>query len=779
VFFKSLIENETMIKLFIAGLCCITFLTFPAGASTLKRESKDECSICHVLWFNSLAKGGQTLLERTDSPIVIAGSTGLASSREMCNSCHGGYIADSRNKIFRENKHQLAGKVPEGLTLPAIFRLTKDNEFYCGTCHGFHDVRAMGEVGQTPFTRMDNDRSQMCIACHADKVKSQKYAGHPVMKHAEGLSVSLISEKGPKFSPEDEIICQSCHTAHGRRAMIAPVENSDICLICHGSYASLVDTKHDLRVSLPDEKNMKQQPVSVSGPCGTCHTPHSASGPKLWARKFDREDSPSQMCLSCHDPERADGRVKGTGRYSHPINVDQRPAANGQALGPTTKGILPLFPRAGEKQPAITVQCQSCHNPHRWNPDLPDSRGGKDVEGDASDSFLRIPGSNASALCLACHSDYSQLLDYDHNLGLTAPDHQNIQGSDVSVTGPCGACHIPHNASGPKLWARELSEDGPLLPQYCRGCHSENGPAKDKTTGEMGHPVDVASKGMDISDPDRVSAELPLFDEAGGRESGETIRCLTCHDPHVWTANGIPSPGEGDIAVNKAGGVKKNAEGDARSSFLRKSASPSPDLCATCHEGAALLEGTDHDLSATAPSTRNLLGQRVEESGQCGVCHAVHNSPSGVKLWARAFGPVDDNQHPMNALCTSCHSEDQVAKDKIPPVATHPEKLLITNIMRSNSPGTGYTPLFNETGEPAVVGDLSCSSCHSSHIWDHRLRQKGPKKNIEGDASTSFLRMPVTDTVCLDCHGEEALWRHTYFHSIPKRRMLRGRGSVP
>jgi len=766
-----------MIKSLLTALFCIVFMTVPVLGSNLKRESKEECCICHVLWFDSLAKGAKTLLESTDSPIVIQGSPGLASSREMCYSCHEGYVADSRNTIIRGNKHQLIGKVPEGLKLPDIFRLTKNNEFYCGTCHGLHDVRAMGEVGKTPFTRMDNDRSQMCIACHPDKMpdkmKAQKFPDHPLMVSAKRLPLQAIRKKGPKFGPENEIICQSCHTPHGKRAMVAPVENSAVCVICHTDNARLFGTKHDLRITMPAGKNLKKQSVSVSGPCGGCHIPHSPSGPILWARDFKQDGSLSQMCLSCHDPKKPEDEIKGTGTYSHPIDVIQISAKNGPVPEAAIPDLLPLFSKNGDRQPGGTVQCSTCHNPHQWDPGMPESRGGKDMDGDASNSFLRMPSAGASRLCLECHRDKYPLLSYDHNLKLTAPGEKNIQGQNVNLSGPCGACHMPHHAAGPKLWARKIDENKAQLPQYCLGCHNENGPARKKTVGKYDHPVDVASRGFHIAVPARVSKKLPLYSQNGKVESGDTIRCFTCHDPHIWMANSMSQPTGSDASEDTSDPAAKNLEGDARNSFLRQPASPDPDLCVVCHEETVFLMGTDHDLFITAPTARNWLGQSVNESGPCGACHAVHKSPNALKLWARALPSIGENQPFMNALCISCHSKGEVAENKIPHVATHPEGMLITNIMRSNDQRKGYTPIFDDKGQEVSVGDLSCSSCHSYYLWDPRIEGKGPYKNVEGDAETSFLRTIIDHTVCSDCHGEEAIWRYTYFHSIQKRKILK------
>jgi predicted CXXCH cytochrome family protein len=184
--------------------------------------------------------------------------------------------------------------------------------------------------------------------------------------------------------------------------------------------------------------------------------------------------------------------------------------------------------------------------------------------------------------------------------------------------------------------------------------------------------------------------------------------------------------------------------------------------------------GTDHDLFVTAPKAKNELGQTVSESGQCGVCHAVHNSPEKRLLWDRALGPVGKDMHPMDALCTGCHSKGGVAKDKIPAVASHPAGKLIDNIFSNRHEPTGYTKIFDQNWKETRVGDLSCSSCHSFGWWDHRVRKPGPGRKIEGTAETSFLRTSSDRTVCIDCHGKSAIWRYLYFHSLEKRKMLKG-----
>jgi nitrate/TMAO reductase-like tetraheme cytochrome c subunit len=205
-------------KLIQLIVLCASFLLASSAQAISKRASK-ECLICHALWFDVFKTDQKTLIKQTDSAIVIAGAMGLASSKAMCVSCHDGYVVDSRVMIVKGNPHHSRKKLPDGLKLPEGFRLDSNNEIYCGTCHTFHDIKGSGEVGGTPFMRMDNESSQMCIACHVDKTGPQGYSNHPVLKEANNFPRLAAAKKGSRFGPGQEIICQSCHNAHGERAM--------------------------------------------------------------------------------------------------------------------------------------------------------------------------------------------------------------------------------------------------------------------------------------------------------------------------------------------------------------------------------------------------------------------------------------------------------------------------------------------------------------------------------------------------------------------------------
>ncbi|MEJ2658177.1 MAG: cytochrome c3 family protein [Desulfobacterales bacterium] len=752
------------------------------GFAALERSSKKECALCHVMWLDVFKTNKETLIKWQPGNVLMKNTQGIVSSEEMCYSCHDGYVADARYTVWDYNNHPVFKKPSKDIKIPAALTLSNKNQIYCGTCHSPHSGRT-ASPGSSPeetipgplsFLKLPNVNSSLCEACHVNEADFKRTHGHPV--HTDKLKIpeTLFAHGSVKADKKNMVICETCHEVHGakgRHITVMDNRQSALCMVCHKE-RTIAGTLHDARKTMPKEINLLGQSVSESGPCGACHVSHNSAGYKLWARKMVPGNPASQICLSCHRNV-PDSMGKGIGRYSHPIDVSPVPKGQRQAAPERITARLPAFSKHGIRQSTGSIQCFTCHAIHQWDPDNPENRGGKNIAGNASNSFLRISASPSSALCVECHRDKRQILLFDHNLVLTAPEAKNIRGETAAVSGACGACHIPHHAVNKRLWARAVFKGNSSIPRYCTGCHSQNGAAKQKQVGNNDHPVDVVLKGKDIPPTARVIKILPLYNTKGGTQGGNRIMCQTCHDPHIWSAGhkGIPPD---YLFADTTGMAIKNMEGDARNSFLRKKASLTPDLCVVCHKHTALLVGTDHDLFITAPWAKNQLGESVAQAGQCGVCHAVHNSGQQRLLWAQTYGPVEKNQPQMNSLCTCCHSKGAVAENKIVPVATHPKGKLIDNIFTFNNKIKGYIKIFNEDWKEVNVGDLSCSSCHSFYQWDHRIKEPGLGRNVEGNADTSFLRTSSDNTVCIDCHGRTAIWRYLYFHSLAKRAMLKG-----
>jgi len=784
----------SMAKAYLLALlaACMLIPAFsPACFAALEKSSKKECALCHIMWLDVFRTNKETLIKWQPGNVLMKDTQGIVSSEEICYSCHDGYVADARYTVWKYNNHPVFKKPSQDIKMPPELTLSNKNEIYCGTCHSPHSGReaAPGSSpeetipGPLAFLRLPNIDSAQCEACHVNEADFKRTKGHPVHTAELKIPETLFAQGSVEAREKDTVICQTCHDVHGARGRHITVMNnsqSALCMVCHKE-RTIAGTLHDARKTMPEEINLLGQPVAESGPCGACHVSHKSTGYKLWARKREPGNPASQICLSCHDSAQVSlshkiKKMEGIGLYSHPLDVSAVPKEMYGTAQTTLTINLPAFSPEGIQQPTGSIQCFTCHDIHQWDPVNPDNRGAKNIAGDASTSFLRISSSPSSALCVECHKDKLQILSFDHNLILTAPEAKNIRGDIAAVSGPCGSCHIPHQAADKRLWAGLVFQGNGTAPHYCTGCHSPNGTAKAKPVGNHDHPVDVVLKGKDIPPPDRVINILPLYDAGSGTPSGDHIQCRTCHDPHIWSADekGIDPGTKSTVMTVETDTAAKSVEGDARNSFLRRVASPTPDLCVVCHEDTALLVGTDHDLFITAPSATNRLGKTVIETGQCGVCHAVHNSAQERLLWAQNYGPVEENQPRINSLCTCCHSKGAVAEDKIPPVSTHPEGELINNIFTFNNQSTGYIKIFDDHWKEAHVGNLSCSSCHSFYQWDHRTRKQGPGMKVQGNADTSFLRASSDKTVCVDCHGETAIWRYIYFHWPPKRAILKG-----
>ena len=476
-------------RVYIYLLTISIVLSLCSPAIAIEMSSKKNCAICHVMWLDDFRTDKETLIEWQPGNVLMKDTQGVVSSEEMCYSCHDGYVMDSRHEVWKDNGHKTFIKPSKKVTIPADLPLSNKDEIYCGTCHSAHgggvDTEGLITTANS-FLRTDNLDSSLCEKCHRKEAAFKKYNGHPTRTKSSNIPKILFAAGSKRSKSRDLVICQTCHVVHGAKGnKLTVIDNkgSALCTACHEKRISLIQTKHDLRVSLPDEKNIREQKPSESGPCGACHLPHNASGKRMWAKPPSPGEPVSQQCLACHGQD-SDLKGKQIGKFSHPLNV----ALSSEKSTPSR---LPLFQEDGTRNPVGRVQCFSCHDVHRWDPDNPLNTGGKNVEGDGSNSFLRISNSTSSTLCLACHQDKKQVMTSDHNLQVTAPDEKNLQELTARASGPCGACHIPHNASGKRLWAKPLPAERDFGTQLCIGCHNKNGAAKAKLTGDNSHPVDV------------------------------------------------------------------------------------------------------------------------------------------------------------------------------------------------------------------------------------------------------------------------------------------------
>jgi predicted CXXCH cytochrome family protein len=731
--------------------------TFP-----LDKKGRIFCGTCHsahgVDWGK---KPDEVILDRT---IFLRHEN---PNSFICRQCHTNKLPGENNNNHPVNVTSL--KIPEKIYKMGGKTGMAPDQVICESCHRVH-----GAKSNYKMLIQGIKNSELCGTCHTDKYatsmeEAEQKRTHPVNIIPESAKISDdIVKNGGRVGSQGKIICNSCHKIHNApqdtKILVQKNKASSLCIECHvAKYNQVAETKHDLRVSNPEAKNIKGQTAVQAGVCMVCHLPHRGQGPKIWAREpADDKDPIARLCLSCHNEHGpAEKKLVGPADRTHPYNV-----VIGKAKGSDGDTTLPLFSPVGVK---ITdgksglVSCGSCHDVHRWDPDSLDKKGIVKEEGTSANSFLRIKNDVGSPLCYDCHINKSYIESTDHDMSMMAYKHprshciqilgegnedmlklpkevvHKLMGKQEGKTGICGTCHTPHNATFYKLWSRPTGPGTSNDEKLCFSCHYKGNVAEVKQLGEYTHPVGVPITNLG----DNINTSLPTFTDDLKKTKNGKVMCFSCHDLHKWDPN-----------LDKKGPGKK-VEGDSSNSFLRLAATDSKHaLCDSCHIDKKLVRNTDHDMNITAPNVKNIKGETVAQSGICGACHTVHNATYKYRLWNRVLGTGKDG---VSELCTSCHADNQPGEKKQSGKHSHP---VGKNILGATADLPVPFPTYDDSLHKTTTGRVLCSSCHNLHQWDPAKLAQGPGKNTEGDRLNSFLRAPNTSgyAFCVMCHkGKEVI----------------------
>lgn len=694
-------------------ILCLLFFASQSWAIDLEPSPTRECAICHFRWLEPFYYEGR------GTPLHPLQIKKVAGSEMMCFSCHDGSTEDSRVKVWIRDRHKVNVKPSDKVRIPKIFPLSPDGKIVCSTCHSAHGVPTDTSIERVIFLRISNKDSIMCELCHVRQTK--KGCNHPIHTGDRPIPKKIIEAGGvlAESNPR-HIICESCHTAHGgiEKNFILRVSDSTLCSTCHPKKRQETEPKlarrknHPLFVKFHEKHAGPKLFAGKNGTvqCISCHKVHQPDAKKKPYKLLAAPIQRSQLCLLCHYDKALAGK-------NHPLQV---------AFRPSRKNRLKFF-----TGPKGTLQCLTCHGIHQKK------------------AHPKALVAERDPLCRSCHADEYLVEKTDHDLRITAPNEKNVLGQDLKYGGVCSPCHVPHNASGPFLWARKISKNNPSPSDLCQTCHRKNGLASKKTVGTYSHPVNVVMK--------QKPKDLPLF-RLGKKDN--LLECATCHNPHQWKPN----------AHKKGPG--KNTEGTEATSFLRKNNLKFPVLCSRCHKNQAYVTGTDHDMRITAPSYVNLQGKPAKKSSVCTACHGVHNAKEKVLLWV---APLGKGQDYMEEVCYGCHSKTGPGAKKVVPVGSHPTKLYFGYHKKYLSlVEIKNIPLYTKDGHRSVKGAISCPTCHDPHIWDDNNPAKVPWKNVEGTVMNSFLRkrLHLKENFCSICHGPSALFLFRYYHDKQMREDL-------
>ncbi len=571
-------------------------------------ENSGMCRLCHKDKDGGPANGNHpidsTKLAFSDEFREMGAVEGSEKNQVICQSCHrvhgapnDKFLIDSAQEgghlcldchIDKEELlgtgHDLRFSAPDSVNLKGK---TPSESGVCGACHLVHGSKEAVLWGRRmPAVSSGYGAFDLCLSCHQKDGLARKKVltdfSHPynVPMQDKGMNPDLpvFDIKGKRVPMEKGLLsCPTCHDPHMGRKVLAegklaegdkflrfPVKPSPtLCSQCHPAESRVELTDHDLLAGGVKSLNVQGQSPAESGTCGVCHLIHKAENEKLWALdNIPASRQPAEaVCMACHNPK-GTAATKVLGKRSHPVNV--RPASKG------IKTELPLYNKKGDSDVSGALTCLTCHNPHQWNPDKPVVERSLGMEGDGSNSFLRLKSAPNSALCSSCHADQSTVVMTDHDMTILAPDSKNLLGQRPVESGPCGACHLVHNGKNRvRLWARKLRKGDGVMDKMCKSCHNRKSIGSEKVPKVDSHP-----KGMLITSVGRnvkgKANYFPLFHRRTGKYvTVGDIACASCHDVHRWDPK-VKGPGPG-----------KNIEGRTTNSFLRMQTYSI--MCIDCH----------------------------------------------------------------------------------------------------------------------------------------------------------------------------------------------------
>lgn len=515
-------------------------------------------------------KMGTDLVEIKPSEALKKGGAKFENNRLGCLSCHKVHKGKSQSILVMDNAdsdlclqcHKDMKGISEtphdlkitGKDLRTVKDKTAAEVGTCGICHGSHGWAQKLAPGKPLAT-------EVCEGCHGQGRKVTKIDNKGPYSHTVGKNLGSLAKDlktglplfAEDLSKGDKVYCATCHNPHRaaekvkdergliRTKFLRAESKTDLCTTCHINQKYVKGTGHDAALFEKKYENIKGQKTADAGLCGTCHLVHEGPKPIGFAVPALVKSYPAEIgrnpenlyCLSCHEEGRVGGK-KLTGLISHPLG-----GKPGEAEG---------------KKKEAEVTCISCHNAHRWSPSRAEAGPGKNVDGDLTNSFLRVDNSKGD-LCKECHKTAYKVFGTRHDV------------SEKEKKGVCEYCHVAHNGKERPMWARDISKTAvgeKLKSRLCLECHRSGAPGEKALVKFYRHPEKL------------LFADPSLLAKADPKKENKIVEteviCVTCHNPHVWSKDKVEGAAGKEIS--------------SRTAFL-KMGDPARTLCANCHRAEA------------------------------------------------------------------------------------------------------------------------------------------------------------------------------------------------
>ncbi|MDO8848073.1 MAG: cytochrome c3 family protein [Coriobacteriia bacterium] len=525
--------------------------------------------------------------------------------------------------------------------------------------------------------------------------------------------------------------CHKPHTAPTKRSLLADVDESEVCYVCHGdlggsswnvetsaanSFGVGMQSGHVLEdVTDPDAR------MDLTNSCTGCHGVHGdpdvranlPANEEVAGATIDPAD-PRTWCLTCHNVDHAwyagsetagvftvDAGLKAA--YEALIQDPTRDTSNYPTLG--------TFPGSAGN----TTYLASTH--------------ATGIDAGTVESLVSVPTETVSRVqgdCLWCHASHKSTATYDGLLG----EYRAATADDAAGGTAAGeyaqACFECHGNSSGTVYKPAAT--------YTDTYWQTTAGAPDVHTLVM---EGGASSGH------RILTDGAFY------EAGSPLPCYECHNPH-GSGRGNSSLFSDTLGASLDAST---AEGVRR-------------FCFTCHTTydtepvtgrpygwdsttasyapvAADAEVVGLSRTASAASEENRLrlwqvstGHDHDDAQDClAACHGDVHAPMGSPVGA------------TNCFDSSCHSALHGMVDD-----TTSYHHVLNSATPDQPPADGVYPVFSETTQ-----ELSCVSCHMDHTaWEgpgnaYNLRNSGLVDNPTASNTDEDL--------CLSCHSYTLSYR--------------------
>lgn len=722
---------------FIILLCASD--AFAQHVAQLQPNSGRDCAVCHLEWVDSFnLPRSITLMDKPAKP--------QAAESDMCLGCHDGSVADSRREVWLEHSHKTNVTPSAGMTVPQELPL-EDGKLACRTCHSAHAADGSVNFQDIVFLRVKNDTGQLCKSCHTDKNQGPEAGSHP-LTHLDAKLPKVLADAGSHAGADQrQVVCQTCHAAHGSRTdhlLVMSADSNQLCVTCHDQIRPAMwraDRAHEHPQSPPLRTASQRQAIKDMGTrmgpdntlvCLSCHkVHHGQAGRAMLADTL----ADSRMCIRCHEdranmansahdlrkmaPQERNAlgqtpQQSGPCGSCHTFHSYARAATpnNGDPQGVCTtchdegqvaakhtgqpfshpsdieEGHLPKDIKLALYPSRLdpkkkSVACLSCHDPHQMK----------------QPHFLRSTGDE---LCANCHGDKVQTMAGDHDFTKNK-DLKNARGRTGQEAGKCGFCHAVHNANGPAMWV--ATPNTPANPDaLCAECHRPGAVAADHPVAKFNHPTGPDAKPTAVP----ANPNLPLFNAQAHPTSSGFVSCASCHDLH------------------QSGKASKN--------YLRTAGVT--DLCLGCHAEKGQIAGGLHD--ATTQTAKPWPGNKKKPTDLCTGCHKPHSNDEQRQRWAVAPQFAIGNS---DAYCAGCHPNSAPTADHQQPkigAMMHPQTVPADSATRK----VAHNLPLEQTKASQSPDTIVCKTCHDPHTnggVQHLLRTR---------------QGAIAHELCLSCHQE-------------------------